>query len=114
MMPTIDCLHAENERLARHLWQWQQGSIGFRIRSEISGCAAPEKDPLTKRERAILEDFKSGLTNQQVAFKHGISVSHAKDCRSEIKYKLGLSELFFGEKYKSRRRPNNRFKVKFA
>jgi FixJ family two-component response regulator len=57
--------------------------------SKIASLHFPGREPLTKREREVLEQFTSGATNKEAGRQLGISPRTIEDHRANIMKKLG-------------------------
>ncbi|MCC2614679.1 LuxR C-terminal-related transcriptional regulator [Aestuariibacter halophilus] len=62
-------------------WQWRKQRV-----------ATPQLPALTHRERQLLEDLSQGLTNQQLADKHCISVNTVKSHLKTLYKKLSVGK----------------------
>lgn len=82
MMPSLESLRAENDRLASHLWQWEQGSIGFRI------CPKPDSR-LTPMQTRLESELINGTPTKEICIRHGLSYGSVVDHRYALRKKLG-------------------------
>jgi len=57
--------------------------------SRVATLQFPGRDPLTRREREVLEQFTSGASNKEAGRKLGISPRTIEDHRANIMKKLG-------------------------
>ncbi|MDX1951890.1 MAG: response regulator transcription factor [Verrucomicrobiota bacterium] len=68
----------------------RQNVIHTSLRTLIGGEKVADKDPLTRRERTILEMAAEGLTSAQIGKRLFISPRTAESHRSSLMRKLGL------------------------
>ncbi len=57
--------------------------------SKVSSLHFPGREPLTRREREVLEQFASGASNKEAGRELGISPRTIEDHRANIMKKLG-------------------------
>ena len=55
-------------------------------------CIFPGREPLTRREREVLEQFTSGASNKEAGRQLGISPRTIEDHRANIMKKLGAKQ----------------------
>jgi FixJ family two-component response regulator len=81
----LDCVQMAIDSLAaRSAPQWPAGDTGFSF---------PGREPLTPRERDVLELLVGGCSNKDVARKLDISPRTAEDHRAKIMKKLGARNI---------------------
>lgn len=63
------------------------------LQQKISSLNFPGREPLTRRERDVIQLAATGWSNKQIAEKLGISHRTVEDHRSNIMHKLGLKNM---------------------
>ncbi|MDI1265703.1 MAG: LuxR C-terminal-related transcriptional regulator [bacterium] len=69
------------------------GNRTVALQQKISSLNFPGREPLTRRERDVLQLAATGCSNKEVAEKLGISYRTVEDHRSNIMHKLGLKNI---------------------
>ncbi len=69
------------------------GNRNTTLQQKISSLNFPGREPLTRRERDVLQLAVTGSSNKEIAENLGISYRTVEDHRSNITHKLGLKNI---------------------
>jgi DNA-binding NarL/FixJ family response regulator len=76
-----------------------QAVVGASLRKSVAGAAAPEREPLSGREREVLQLLAEGLSSPQIGERLFIATATVETHRRNVMRKLGLHSVAELTKY---------------